>query len=161
MNISLFYIPNNNHGCFGFSVVVQPLTPTTGKIISGESCSSCWQVGHDRNESQIPIGSIVKLPDGVRNWQYASREGKMRQLDISLVGRTRTAPTELIMVQKPCQHCSKVTPIELLGDVMGSDWCLECFPDNKIVCKQCNTTFARQYTCAPTPCTKCGLEVKA
>lgn len=156
--ITLYYTPQNNHGCSGFSVLIQPLTPTTGRIVSGDSCSSCWQEGHDKNESQIPIDSIVKLK-GVRNWQYASQAGKMRQLDISLVGRTRVAPTELIILQKPCQHCGKVTPVELLGDVFGFDWCLACLPDNKIVCKQCNTTFARQYTCAPTPCPSCGLGV--
>ncbi len=153
--VTLYYTPQNNHGCSGFSVTIQPRTPTTGIVLSGNSCSSCWQVGHDKNESQIPISSIIKLPRGVRNWQFASRERKMPQLDISNVGRTRVAPSELILLQKPCQNCGKVAPVELLGDVMGNDWCLDCYPDNKITCSKCNTTFARQYVCAPTPCPKC------
>lgn len=54
--------PGNSHGCTGFVVEVLPLTDEIGIVVGGESCSSCWQVGHDRKGSPIRLGSIVRLP---------------------------------------------------------------------------------------------------
>lgn len=66
MKVTLYEIPLNNHGCTGESVTVEIIDEKTGKIIAGDSCSSCWQVGHDKNESPIAIGAIVQLPESFR-----------------------------------------------------------------------------------------------
>jgi hypothetical protein len=60
--VSLYHTPGNNHGCRGFTVNIVPLDERYGMVISGESCSSCWQVGHDDSSSPIPAGTIVKTP---------------------------------------------------------------------------------------------------
>jgi len=60
--IKLYETPVNNHGCQGFEVAIQPITDDTGIVLAGRSCSSCWQVGHDTDESPVVVGSIVHLP---------------------------------------------------------------------------------------------------
>jgi len=74
--------PVNNHGCRGFEVKIIPLTDDLGLIAAGESCSSCWQVGHDDAASPIAPGTVVRLPQTIevvgpsdgpgdgRQWSY-------------------------------------------------------------------------------------------
>jgi hypothetical protein len=66
----LYETPNNNHGCRGFDVEIETIDDRTGKIVDGNSCYSCWQVGHNNSNSPIDIGTIVELPDG-ETWDSA------------------------------------------------------------------------------------------
>ena len=75
IRVELYEVPVNNHGCIGFGVSIETSDPTTGVVVDGYSCSSCWQVGHDKNESPIPIGTVVRLdPTVVKTWKLASVE---------------------------------------------------------------------------------------
>lgn len=69
----LYETPSNNHGCRGFSVLVAPITENVGVVLNGQSCSSCWQVGHDSDEPIIAVGTIVQLPAGCSSWDEANQ----------------------------------------------------------------------------------------
>lgn len=60
--VTLYNTPMNNHGCRGYEVKVLTVTETIGVVVGGESCSSCWQVGHDDGDSPVAGGSVVELP---------------------------------------------------------------------------------------------------
>jgi len=101
--IALYETPTNNHGCRGFDVRIEPITATTGKVISGSGCSSCWQVGHDNPASPIEVGTIVSLPDWCANWEEAQ----------SPFGRSHN---ELVddSDEEPQSDCSLVRPSDLI-----------------------------------------------
>ena len=71
-DICLYETPVNNHGCCGFQVELVVIDERTARVISGNSCNSCWQVGHDNADSPIPVGTIVQLPDWCASWDEAS-----------------------------------------------------------------------------------------
>jgi len=71
-DVSLYETPSNNHGCNGFGVELVIIDKRTARVVSGSSCSSCWQVGHDNADSPIKIGTIVTLPDWCDSWNEAS-----------------------------------------------------------------------------------------
>lgn len=60
--VKLYETGMNNHGCSGSEITVLPLNDEVGVVVSGQSCSSCWQVGHDNSDSPLEIGSVVELP---------------------------------------------------------------------------------------------------
>lgn len=95
----LYEIPANNHGCRGFSILVEAITSTRGKVIEGSSCSSCWQVGHDSSDSPIPIGSEICLPINYC-WVCASEEDLnfRSSRDISRNGATIITPFDVEIV---------------------------------------------------------------
>ena len=93
--IRLFEIPNNNHGCLGFEIEIFSLNNKEGLVVAGRSCDSCWQVGHDNDQSPIPIGAIVLLPKGY-GWKRASAiDKKYMQIDCSIVEKTKITPYQV------------------------------------------------------------------
>ncbi len=157
---SLEITPSNNHGCSGFSLIVEPITATTGKVVGGESCPSCWQVGHDSNEPIRPIGTIVQLPTNI-TWEEATEQVEISQSDISLESQTRVTPYDVTVIAQKCDDCGKITPSHMLYAVYGGkNWCVDCWPDALIVCPVCGAKQAKQYDCAPTTCYNCGFAIK-
>lgn len=74
MEITLYETPTNNHGCRGYDVTIEVIDATTGKVIKGSGCRSCWQVGHDSSESPIKVGTTVKLPEQFRSVEIWSKD---------------------------------------------------------------------------------------
>lgn len=70
---TLGHTPPNNHGCQGYYVDIQTIDENIGIVVDGRGCGSCWQTGCDSWESPIPIGTVVKLPEGYC-WECASEE---------------------------------------------------------------------------------------
>jgi hypothetical protein len=96
-------ILNNNHGCAGSRVEIEPTSDTEGIVVGGSQCSQCWQVGHDDSSSPIAIGTRVRIPDGM-NWLEAQRDctdHRLAQVDVSNI------------------YCSLITPDEL--EIMSSN----------------------------------------
>lgn len=101
-DVSLYETPSNNHGCNGFGVDLVIIDKRTARVVSGSSCSSCWQVGHDNADSPIKIGTIVTLPDWCDSWNEASAP----------YGRSHN---ELVDdSEHPRPDCSFVQPSELI-----------------------------------------------
>ena len=100
--VSLYETPVNNHGCRGFSVDLRIIDDRTAEVVSGSSCSSCWQVGHDSSDSPIEIGTIVRLPDWCASWEVASAPH----------GRSHNELVE-DSEEEPQPDCSTVWPSEL------------------------------------------------
>jgi len=99
MEFKLWHTPDNNHGCSGFEVTIEIDNPfdRIGVVVDGHSCSSCWQVGHDDSSPAIPVGTLVKLPDGLTNWQSATEfDDRFVQGDISNSGKSKVSPFDLI-----------------------------------------------------------------
>jgi len=95
-------IENNNHGCTGSRVEIEPINDTEGIIVGGSSCSSCWQVGHEDSSSPIMIGTRVRIPDDM-NWLEAQRDctdHRMVRTDMSSVYCSRISPDELEILKK-------------------------------------------------------------
>ena len=100
--IILEEIRNNNHGCTGSRIEIEPINDTEGIIIGGSSCSSCWQVGHDDSSSPIEIGTRVRIPAGM-NWLEACRDctdHRMVQTGISSIYCSRISPDELEIIKE-------------------------------------------------------------
>ena len=83
----LSYTANNNHGCSGHRVVVEAVTPTTGKVVEVGDCPN-----HD---GWWPVsgcaGKEATLPEGFC-WCCASHDLPMGQTDLSRVGQTVVYP---------------------------------------------------------------------
>lgn len=43
------------------TVRMLPALEGMAEVIAGGSCSSCWQVGHDRDLPPLPIGTVAKV----------------------------------------------------------------------------------------------------
>lgn len=67
MKITLYETPLNNHGCNGEWLELEILNSKEAVVVAGGSCSSCWQVGHDKNEPRFPVGTKVCLPSQFRD----------------------------------------------------------------------------------------------
>jgi hypothetical protein len=97
---SLYYIPENNHGCTGFYVEIKATSPNEGIVVSGSSCSSCWQVGHSDSTPPVKVGSLVRLPKGYC-WLCGSEKDPefMSSRDVSPNGRTIVEPFDLTVIE--------------------------------------------------------------
>jgi len=96
----LCYTPVNNHSCTGSYVEVEATSSTEGTVVAGNSCSSCWQVGHDRSGSPVPIGAQVELPEEYC-WRCASEADPdfMSSRDVSRNERTMVESSELVILE--------------------------------------------------------------
>ena len=103
MNVTLSFVPNNNHGCSGEDLVISPITDRTGIVVEANSCTSCWQVGHDRKSQESfrrkYLDHVVHIPEGMTmTWSVAEQnatEERMRHRDVSLPYASRVTPDEL------------------------------------------------------------------
>jgi hypothetical protein len=97
--VTLFYTPQNNHGCFGDEVTIQINPDNTGTVIKSATCSSCWQTGCDGN-ARLKVGDIVSLPEHSGSWHSAQEEKEVWQADISRQGSTNVKPSDLRILVK-------------------------------------------------------------
>lgn len=81
MKITLCEIPLNNHGCSGEWLELEVLNNNEAVVISGGSCNSCWQVGHDRNEPRFKVGTKVCLPETLRDTKLWHHQGTHQDID--------------------------------------------------------------------------------
>ena len=90
--VDLFFVPSNNHGCSGDWITITATTPTTGVVVSAQSCASCWQTGctTDREAWFMAkfLGKAVALPNWSSSWDDAS--------EILDDGSTFVRPDELV-----------------------------------------------------------------
>ena len=104
--VTLAYVPNNNHGCQGASVTVLCCNDNEGIIIETHHCTSCYNTGCDRETKEehnsFYMGKMVKLPYYGLWWEEAERDvtdERMKHLDISYPFCTRVTPDELFIVE--------------------------------------------------------------
>lgn len=49
-----------NHGCRDYSVM-EYIGDGKAKVIEAQSCTSCWQVGHDQDHVFAEIGEVLDI----------------------------------------------------------------------------------------------------
>jgi len=94
-------VPYNNRGCTGFHVKVAWLYTNLGVVVDGQSCSSCWHIGHDNPSPPHPIGTVVpphpigtvvQLPDG---YDFHTASVFVDHSHNELVDDTKVSPFDL------------------------------------------------------------------
>jgi hypothetical protein len=53
----------NTHGCTDYAVL-KANGDGTATVIEAESCTSCWQIGHDRDHTFATDGDVWEIGDG-------------------------------------------------------------------------------------------------
>ena len=50
----------NNHRCRDYAII-QVISPETAVVTEAQSCTSCWQVGHDADHTFATVGETVGI----------------------------------------------------------------------------------------------------